>query len=57
MNKERLAQHIKLCKRNLKNDRVKCCAMCPFEEDICEEYPELCNLFQKKRIHLNIMEE
>lgn len=46
----RLKKRIKLCKRNLKSKRVKCCASCPFEDDILEHYPELEDLFNEKRI-------
>jgi hypothetical protein len=49
MNKEKLKTHVKLCKRNLKSKRVKCCANCPFEEEIVGEYPELKKLFEEKR--------
>jgi hypothetical protein len=49
MNKMKLANHVKLCKKNLKSDRVKCCAECPFEEEITREYPELKCLFELKR--------
>jgi len=41
--------HIKLCKRNLRNKRVKCCAICPFEEEILAHYPELAEGFRAKR--------
>jgi len=49
MNKEKLAKHIKLCKRNLRSKRVKCCAECPFEDEIVGEYPEIKKEFQQKR--------
>jgi len=49
MDKERLKVHVRLCRRNLKSARVKCCATCPFEEEILGEYPELKNLFENKR--------
>ncbi len=55
MNKERLEEHIKLCRSNLNNQRVECCALCPFEKEIVGEYPELEKLFFRKRIHYNIM--
>lgn len=45
----RLKTHVKLCIKNLKSERVKCCANCPFEEEICNEYPEIKSLFEKKR--------
>lgn len=49
MNIERLRKHIRLCKKNLKDRRVKCCAECPFEEEIVHEYPELKMMFASKR--------
>ena len=49
MDVQKLRQHIKLCKRNLKSERVKCCAQCPFEEEIIQEYPELKKKFIEKR--------
>lgn len=49
MDKERLKVHVRLCRRNLKSTRVKCCATCPFEEEIIEEYPEMNVLFDTKR--------
>lgn len=49
MNKNKLINHIKLCRKNLKSSRVKCCANCPFEEEIIKEYPELKRLFEEKR--------
>ena len=57
MDIERLKKHIRLCKRNLHNRRVKCCATCPFEEEILEHYPELWNDFVGKRVELKILEE
>ena len=53
MDVEKLAKHIKLCKKNLKSARVKCCASCPFEEEITDKYPDLKDLFTAKR---NIVE-
>jgi len=50
MNKERLEHHIKLCLKNLRNDNTKCCAKCPFEEEIVKEYPNMKTLFDVKRI-------
>ena len=50
MNLERLKHHIKLCRRNLSSARVKCCATCPFEEEIIAVYPELAALFEAKRL-------
>lgn len=49
MNKEKLKNHIKLCKRNLNSKRVKCCTNCPFEEEIIKEYPDLKEKFEDKR--------
>lgn len=49
MNTTKLKEHIKLCKKNLKNKRVKCCANCPFEEEITDCFPELKVLFIEKR--------
>jgi len=45
----KLRRHIKLCRRNLKSDRVKCCATCPFEQEILLCYPDLKKLFIQKR--------
>jgi len=49
MDKKKLKRHIKLCRRNLSSKRVKCCAYCPFEEEIIKYYPELALLFREKR--------
>jgi len=49
MFESRLERHIKLCKRNLNTDRVKCCATCPWEDEIAVRYPELITKFQRKR--------
>jgi len=49
MDKTKLETHIKLCMRNLKSNRIKCCAICPFEEEILSVYPELKKLFTRKR--------
>jgi len=49
MDSLKLKNHIKLCKKNLKSSRVKCCKDCPFEEEITKEYPELKQLFSEKR--------
>jgi hypothetical protein len=51
----RMAKHIKLCLKNLKSDRVKCCGSCPFEEIILEyaknnNITGLEKLFIKKRV-------
>lgn len=42
--------HIKLCLRNLKSSRIKCCAVCPFEEEITNEFPKLKPLFIRARL-------
>lgn len=52
MNLEKLATHIKLCRRNLRSKRVKCYANCPFEEEIIQYYPELEIMFESKRKEL-----
>jgi hypothetical protein len=49
MDRNKLTEHIKLCRRNLKSERVICCGNCPFEEDIIGVYPELIALFEEKR--------
>ncbi|NHJ46155.1 MAG: hypothetical protein FK733_00070 [Asgard group archaeon] len=50
IDKKKLYGHVvRLCKRNLKSPRVKCCAQCPFEEIICSCFPELRELFILKR--------
>ena len=46
---EKLSKHVKLCRKNLKDKRVKCCATCPFEEIIIEHSPDLKELFETKR--------
>jgi len=46
---DRLLEHFKLCKKNLKSKRVKCCAKCPFEKIITYFFPELEELFERKR--------
>lgn len=48
----RLHKHVKLCRKNLKDSRTKCCAACPFEEEIRHHYPELGALFDAKREQL-----
>lgn len=52
----RMENHIKLCLKNLKSDRVKCCGSCPFEEIIIQYAKDnnitgLEKLFIKKRIN------
>jgi hypothetical protein len=49
MDKKKLSKHILLCRKNLKSNRVKCCITCPFEEEIVDEYPEMKELFIRKR--------
>lgn len=49
----KLAKHLRLCTRNLKSDRVKCCAECPFESIITHAKPELGPLFSRKRERIN----
>ena len=50
MDREKILRHVKrLCRRNLKSDRVKCCAECPFEEEIVEADPSTRELFDGKR--------
>ena len=52
MNPDKLKDHIRLCRRNLKSGRVKCCAQCPFEDEIAGAYPELRVLFNRKREYI-----
>jgi hypothetical protein len=49
MNKNKLSRHIKLCLKNLRSNRTKCCANCPFEEEILSVYPDMKELFEDKR--------
>jgi hypothetical protein len=56
-NVDKMKQHVKLCKKNLKSNRVKCCAQCPFEDEICTIYPELKEMFENKRGDNNGQEE
>lgn len=49
INQQELDDHInRLCKRNLKDKRVKCCTHCPFKSIILIRLPELSKLFKKK---------
>jgi hypothetical protein len=48
----RLANHVRLCGRNLRSDRVVCCASCPFEDDLTYYFPDLAKLFARKRASL-----
>ncbi len=41
INLEYLENHIKLCKRNMNNLKIKCCKTCPFENIIIYYYPEM----------------
>jgi len=49
MDLKKLETHVRLCRRNLRSNRVRCCATCPFEEEIVSQYPDLQDLFDKKR--------
>jgi len=50
MDKLKLENHVnRLCKRNLRALKTSCCVRCPFEEEICAEYPEMKELFENKR--------
>lgn len=49
INKPKLERHVRLCRRNLHSERVKCCAACPFEQIIVSYFPDLQILFDKKR--------
>lgn len=46
---DRLSKHIKLCRKNLKSNRVVCCANCPFEAAVVHEDMDLYLLFEAKR--------
>ena len=46
---DKLSKHLKLCRKNLKSDRVKCCASCPFETIICDADDSMKDLFDRKR--------
>lgn len=50
MDSKKLKQHITICIRGLKSKRNRCCANCPFEEEILAEYPELKDKFEQHRI-------
>ena len=56
MTKEKRAKliekHLKLCTRNLRSKRVRCCADCPFEDVIVAHRPCLKKLFVAKRKNL-----
>lgn len=49
MNIKKLKNHVKLCTRNLRSTRVRCCAECPFEAEILSVYPSMWTLFAHKR--------
>ena len=49
MIQELLVNHLKLCRKNLKSNRVKCCTECPFEDEIVEVAPTMAKLFEAKR--------
>jgi len=49
MNRKKLEKHIKLCRRNLKNVKVKCCLDCPFKEIIVQYHPEMNILFNNAK--------
>lgn len=47
---DKLNRHInRLCLRNLKSNRVKCCAQCPFEPIILQARPDLGHYFALKK--------
>jgi len=52
MDEKKLAKHIRLCKQNLNSLRVRCCAECPFEEEIVQRYPEYKERFEAKRRYM-----
>ncbi len=43
---KKLENHIKLCQKNLKDKRIKCCINCPFKDIILQYYPYLKQLFK-----------
>jgi len=48
--KSRLERHVKrLCIKNLRDKRVKCCAECPFQDLIEKAFPETAVLFKEKQ--------
>lgn len=49
MIKVRLEKHLKLCRKNLGDKRVRCCASCPFEDELVSARPEMKKLFMAKR--------
>jgi hypothetical protein len=53
-----LIRHIKRqCQFNLKNNRMKRCATCPFEDLITEVDPTLKDLFKRKRYNIKKAKE
>lgn len=46
---DKLSKRIKLCRRNLKSKRVKCCAACPFEDIIVYQFPKMKEMFRSKK--------
>lgn len=46
---QKLVKHIKLCRKNLKSDRVVCCVSCPFESAVVSADISLAPLFDAKR--------
>lgn len=50
MIKSRLERHVRrLCIKNLRDKRVKCCSRCPFQDLIEKSFPETKNLFRAKQ--------
>ena len=45
--KRRLDIQAKLCRRNLKSSRVKCCSTCPWRDELIKIYPEMEELFER----------
>lgn len=46
---EDIRKFSKLCRRNLKSKRIKCCKNCPFKEDIIKACPDLEELFKESK--------
>jgi hypothetical protein len=50
MDIDKLGRHVdRLCIKNLRQTKIRFCADCPFEDEICSEYPELKEKFIAKR--------
>ena len=50
VDKYMLRQHIKkICEHNLKSEKIRICATCPFEDIIVDELPYLKEFFIAKR--------